>query len=264
MEKIRFIPKNNAVHDIYAKIGVPFPAGLTSGNTQSAEYLYVENITDYKGVMGILKIGGNNPDISYSFDKETWTSYSSPVDVEPHVKIYLKGVNENGFSTNYDKYTHINVNFNANTGGDITSLLFGNDFKDESEVELPTFCFWGLFGETKIVSASELDFSRITFVDDSCFGKMFAGNDLFVNPPRLDKMVCTTYSNRIPFSQMFRNCQNLATVYYPTIPFNNVICQNWLDGVAANGVLYADSSVIDGIWTNSANGCPSGWTKQTI
>lgn len=269
MEKIKFIPKNNAVHDIYAKIGIPFPAGLTEGDTPVvSDYLYVENITDTRGVFVDDVIGGNNYDLNYSFDKETWTPCSGPVRVEPHTKIWLKGINEDGFSKAYNKYTRLVIDFNANVGGDITSLLFGDNFKEETNVSAPRGCFAGLFMETKIVSATELDFSRITAVDDDCFWKMFAGNDLLVGPPRLDRCVCTAEVNTIPFSQMFRDCPNLAVAYFPTI-INPVAgyglgTQNWLNGAAETGNLYCREIMADQIESDSVSGCPTGWTKHII
>lgn len=270
MERIKFIPKNNAVHDIYAKIGIPFPAGLTEGDTPVvvSDYLYVENITDTRGSLKTDNKGGNNPDLNYSYDKETWTPYESTVYVEPHTKIYLKGVNEDGFSKAYSMYTRLDVDFNANVGGDLTSLLFGDNFKEETNVSAPRGCFAGLFMETKIVSASELDFSRITFVNDECFWKMFAGNDLLVGPPRLDRCVCTEEGNDVPFSQMFRDCPNLAVAYFPTVTTSVVGygpgTQNWLNGAAETGNLYCREIMADQIESDSVSGCPTGWTKHII
>lgn len=269
MERIKFIPKNNAVHDIYAKIGIPFPAGLTEGDTPVvvSDYLYVENNTDTRGVFGASNVGGNNPDLYYSYDRSVWYTFSSPVDVEPHAKIWLKGINDDGFSKAYNKYTHFIANFNANVGGDLTSLVFGDGFKEETNVSAPSGCFAGLFMETRIVSASELDFSRITAVADNCFWKMFAGNDLFVSPPRLDRCVCTAEDNDVPFSQMFRDCPNLAVAYFPTVTpvaGYGLGTQNWLNGAAETGNLYCREIMANHIESDSVNGCPTGWTKHII
>lgn len=262
MEKIRFIPKNNAVHDIYAKIGIPFPAGLTSKNTQSTEYLYLKNVSDDTRNVSLSHIGNNNPDIHYSFDKQEWTVFDSEISINPNEKVWFKGTNPDGFSKTKRIQTSFVIPLKFEVGGDITSIILGDNFIEETNVSLSNYCFANLFANCSLVSAELLDFSRVVSVGDNSLFQMFYTCQILVYGPNLSSI---TSVGNAGLEKMYYYCYNLTTAYAPTIMWDTTKTTNWLNTYSSlQGILYADSSIIDTIPTDNVSGCRSNWTKQTI
>jgi len=151
-------------------------------------------------------------------------------------------------------------------------------------------CFVNMFKEcTSLIDAPELNLNRLTL---SCCSGMFAGCTSLVNPPALPmtELAISCYSGMfegctslevapvLPATQlehgcydvMFRGCSNLSRieamflsdpgdvhmyngVEYPNTDYTN----NWVDGVAENGVFVKNSSTSWETRNNSA--IPRSW-----
>ena len=71
---ITFIPKQNIVHDVYAKVGVPFPAGLPSGEEEHFIEMAPADLCEaYLAV-------SDNPFIDYAINTLVFVLYS---DIQP-------------------------------------------------------------------------------------------------------------------------------------------------------------------------------------
>lgn len=133
--------------------------------------------------------------------------------------------------------------------------------------------------------------SNIESVGASGMQNMFHGCSSLATPPNLSKVKsvgyggmygmfsnCTSLTTTPNFTNVtsagenafyfcFDNCTALTRAYAPTITdWTSNACPTsyWLYGVAANGTLYANSSIASMIPINDWSGCPSGWTVQTI
>lgn len=67
------------------------------------------------------------------------------------------------------------------------------------------------------------------------------------------------------FKKMYNGCTLLNEAYAPKpSSWNDLDFLSWLSNTAASGKVYADSLTAGIIPTDSVNGCPTGWTVQTI
>lgn len=142
---------------------------------------------------------------------------------------------------------------------------------------------------TSLVTSPNL--SNIESVGASGMQNMFHGCSALATPPNLSKVKsvgyggmygmfsnCTSLTTTPNFTNVtsagenafyfcFDNCTSLTRAYAPTITdWTSNACPTsyWLYGVAANGTLYANSSIASMIPINDWSGCPSGWSVQTI
>lgn len=107
---------------------------------------------------------------------------------------------------------------------------------------------------------SNIHFSA-TSIENGMFRYTFTGCTSLVSG--LDIRSATILQNN-GLTGMYNGCSSLTTAYAPTVTWNTAKSGNWLNGVAASGTLYADSSISSTIPTDSVDGCPSGWTVQNI
>ncbi len=155
----------------------------------------------------------SNNAISYSLDNgETWTSLgantASPT-VTAGNKIMWKG--ELTPSLGYGIGT-FSATGNFNVQGNPMSLLFGDNFKGQTDLTGKNYAFYNLFkNNTKVVSAENLSLSATTLAN-TCYSSMFEGCTSLVNAPELP---ATTLANTC-YSYMFRNCTSLVTA--PELP----------------------------------------------
>ncbi len=124
------------------------------------------------------------------------------------------------------------------------------------------YTFYQMFqGCTSLVEAPDL--SSITTVGDQSMYRMFYNCTSLTAPP--DFSVVSTVGTG-SFSECFYGCSSLAVAYTPNIStWDTTVFNNWLYGVAASGTLEAANSALSSlIPTNSASGCPSGWTVVNL
>ncbi len=123
-----------------------------------------------------------------------------------------------------------------NAEGNIMSLLYGDDFKDKTTLEIK-YCFVTSFKESSIVSAKNLILPATTLTNN-CYEDMFNGCTSLTEAPKLP---ATTLASSC-YSSMFRNCTSLTTA--PELPATTLKSWCYEDMFKGTNVL-PDCSNID-------------------
>ena len=165
------------------------------------EYLTFEALED--GTFSFSKDG-----LSYSLDNgTTWNALragSSTPTVNAGSKVLWKG-SYHGTSTS--NYACFGSTGKFNVSGNIMSLMFGDDFKDKTDLGGYSYCFYRLFYNlTKLVDASNLTLPAATLVP-SCYQYMFSGCTALIKTPKLPATTLAQYC----YSYMFSECTSLTT-----------------------------------------------------
>ena len=183
------------------------------------EPFYVENITNSKETMHIMKYGNTAPTltIEYSTDKSQWTQFENPtsttaitLDLQPGDKVYLR-CNTNAWRDGnyYNKIQGI-----SKIGGNIMSLLYGSNFTGE-ETSFPsesTYNFSRLFtSNTNLINASKLLLPATTLTE-YCYQGMFYDCTSLVSTPEFP---ATTLSKHC-YENLFYGCTSLTQA--PALP----------------------------------------------
>lgn len=96
--------------------------------------------------------------------------------------------------------------------GNAMSLLFGDDFKNQTSLEGKTYALYSLFsGNTNVTSAENLSLPATTLAD-SCYQNMFSGCRNLTTAPQLPALNLTESC----YLNMFNGCTSLATA--PELP----------------------------------------------
>ena len=151
--------------------------------------------------------------VNYSLDDgQTWTALASGT-ASPTVtagnKIMWKGELTPNSSIGIGKFSATG-RFEAQ--GNVMSLLFGDDFTNQTDLTGKDYAFYNLFYQnTNIKSAKNLILPATTLTN-ACYNGMFYGCTSLVNAPTLP---ATTLASNC-YSRMFQYCTNLTTV--PELP----------------------------------------------
>ena len=252
---------------------------------QKSEYCYL-NFTAKNGnaTIGMKSSGTTNVNVAYSFDLETWTTWNySNITIPNGKTIYFKGDNRNHFSLGTKQYKKFTMSGTIEGGGNIMSLLYGNDFEWVDSFDIPNqYCFCFLFsGCTSLTTPPQLPATTLmnncyrgmfsscanltqapnlpaTTMKNECYSFMFYGCTSLTTAPTLS---ATTLVNSC-YNYMFANCSSLNYIkaMFTTTP-SSTYTSSWVNGVAASGTFVKNSAAT---WTTTGvNGVPTGWTVQT-
>ena len=176
----------------------------------SKEYLTFVAKTD-----GTFKFSGSTTanTLSYSLDNgSTWTALANDTDspiVTSGSKILWKGTCTPQSGNGIGRFTST-AQFDAE--GNAMSLLFGDDFEEQTSLNGKNFALFRLFNEnTNLVSTENLSLPAITLADN-CYAEMFYGCTSLTTAPTLP---ATTLASGC-YTYMFQGCTNLTTA--PTLP----------------------------------------------
>lgn len=194
----------------------------------SKDYLTTVALEDGTISFDIWKLMGTDmiTSISYSTDDgETWTTtanqnnkqenLSIDVDVEEGDKVMWKGIaTQTGYYyEDYDDYigSFFSSDCEFDVKGNVMSLLYGDDFKDETTIEEDgTFCrlFYDYDHEKtcSVVNAKDLSLPATTLVE-GCYRDMFLNCTSLTTAPELP---ATILANGC-YDHMFGGCTNLTT-----------------------------------------------------
>lgn len=168
-------------------------------------YFYVEDIS---GSANTLSITNTSNDVYCSTDRVNWTLYNGTATIPANGKLYLKA-NINSWDGR-----NISASGNHNVGGNIMSLLYGDNF--ENQTSFPSRSnsnFAGLFVDnTHLISAVNLIFPATTLTD-RCYNYMFGKCSSLTTAPTILPATTVTYSC---YGGMFEDCSSLATA--PVLP----------------------------------------------
>ena len=254
-------------------------------------YFYVEDISGVDNTLTIKNDMNNNPiEVFKSTDRTNWISMGTTnstgitATIPANGKLYLKAtVNKWGDSTNSGANI-ITATGNHNVGGNIMSLLYGDNFVNQTT--FPTNSsknFGSLFnGNKKLVNANKLELP-VTTLTQTCYHSMFKDCSALTTTPALPAttlangcyvsmfMYCTslttapvlpaTVVTREGYAQIFKGCTSLNSITTYAQDISTYDClYEWLDNVAATGDFY---NLGGATFPSSASGIPSGWTEHT-
>ncbi|MBQ6280311.1 MAG: leucine-rich repeat protein [Mycoplasma sp.] len=197
--------------------------------------------------------GENNPNLQYSTDGKSWSTYSSELNINQGQTLYLKGNNPTGWSKSNTNYSYLSITGDVSISGDVMALL-DNGAKSVEEGDITAipcdYCFYDLFrNSTGITSVSE-DFLPATNLKQDCYDGMFYQCTSLTNAPKLSSRSlavscyqhmfngCTslTVAPELPatnlaekcYRTMFKNCTALTTA--PNLPATSLAnnCYDWM------------------------------------
>ncbi|MBO4530832.1 MAG: leucine-rich repeat protein [Paludibacteraceae bacterium] len=153
---------------------------------------------------------GNDPDVQYSSDGTTWLPLKEGETIrleKENDKVYIKGVNPNGFSKNANSYTRFVMTGTIAASGSVMSLIDGEGLVSK----IPsTCCFLDLFLYcNSLTKAPEL---TATVLNDSCYWSMFDNCTNLKEAPILPVTDLTPYC----YAKMFYKCTSITTA--PELP----------------------------------------------
>lgn len=151
----------------------------------------------------------NSNVISYSTDDgETWTTGNS-VEVNNGDKVMWKGTMT---PTSYNGVGIFSATGNFDVQGNVMSLLFGDNYKEQTDLTGKGSAFYRLFYQnTKVINAENLSLPATTLVD-YCYYYMFYGCTSLTTAPELP---ATTLASNC-YGYMFQGCTSLTTA--PELP----------------------------------------------
>jgi hypothetical protein len=145
-----------------------------------------------------------------------------------------------------------------NVGGNIMSLIYGDDFEDQTEL-LNDNQFKFLFNNNRnLISAKDLLLPATKLVK-SCYAHMFMDCSSLLEGPELH---APELSDRWNYYSMFANCTSLNAI---TMLATNIIgkycLDKWVCNVSKTGTFIKakDVDIPEGV-----NGIPKGWTVKEI
>lgn len=140
------------------------------------DYVWLENNYAGDNTLTIQKSGTPaSTDLSYSFDKNTWTDIHNggSVTVPQGSKVYLRS--STGFSTSggYGQNYTLNMSQSYKAGGHIASLF---DYTDMGSVTaIPDYGCYRMFLNSTTLTSSEISFEGITAIGNSGCTFMYYG-----------------------------------------------------------------------------------------
>ena len=261
----------------------------------SANYFFVQDLSGNGSTFTIQVFDGDTPtfDVYTSTDQQNWTLFGTvgpfanlQTPVPANGRLYIKAITDHW---GQDELIYCTQNYAI--GGNIMSLLYGDNFASQTAVPTPLepeyydgmVKFGNWQSENYLISAANLVLPATTLVDN-CYKNMFNGCTSLTTAPALPATTlaqycyqgmfygCTslTTAPALPattliqncYNQMFSGCTNLnkVTIYADDISWTGALT-NWLNNVAATGDLYNLGSAT--YPTGSASGIPTGWTEHT-
>ena len=222
--------------------------------------------------------------MSYSLDSgSTWTSANTTSTVQSGDVVFIKGedfaikVNE-GIGT-------FSSTANFDVEGNVMSLLYGDNFENQTSLSGKDYAFMNLFsGCTSVINVENIELPATTLsqqcycnffnrasnlttapstlsamtLENGCYFNMFYNCSAMTVAPELPALTLVTDC----YKQMFRGCSSLNHIkaMFTTKP-TTAYTSSWVYGVASSGTFVKNSSAT---WNVSGqNGVPNGWTITT-
>lgn len=184
-------------------------------NYEAQAYFYVEDISGSTNTLTINKSNLSAPSIMVykSTNMRDWTligftdTTAITATIPANGKLYLKAI-ANKWGKSLNDYNYINCSGNHNVGGNIMSLLYGDNFINKiSFISGSEYNFSSLFyTDTTLISAAHLILPATT-LNYCCYNSMFRGCKSLTTPPELPATTLANYC----YQKMFSDCNALTT-----------------------------------------------------
>ena len=265
-------------------------SSVTVNVSTPTEPFYVEDISGLPNTLSITMIDATCPTIEVykSTDATNWTSMGTTAvgtpltaSIAPFGKLYLKATANKWSGTEWEAADVIECSGWFGVGGNIMSLLVGDNYENATLSNSNADAFKFLFADTsdnKLIEAGKLKFPSNTV--SGCYNRMFCRCNLNTVPELPATTLApdcysgmfqysrTKTSPVLPATTLAPNCY--ANMFYGTnlmgvvtyaqdISASNCL-YNWLYGVSATGDFY---NLGGASYTSDASGIPSGWTEHS-
>ena len=226
-------------------------------------YFYVQDISGSDNTLTISQPEVDAPefDVFSSTDRVNWTNIGNTgvggitATIPANGKLYLKATTSGWSTIGVRTYNTITASGNHNIGGNIMSLLNGDNFENTTLSLLVTHNLQYLFQyDTTLVSAEELILP--TNVVEECYAYMFEGCTSLTTAPVLP---ATTTAIGC-YMDMFYDCSSLNKIVTYAEDEALDALMNWVYGVAAQGDFYNFGG---NVYQSGDSGIPTGWTEHT-
>ena len=236
--------------------------------------------------------------IEYSLNAGTWTSITSTSDgvminVSQGDNIRFRGNNAQYCNGNKSQYSGFGLGESGTNGdyvsnaasfnveGNVMSLIYGDNFINQTSFPSGTYNLCSLFKKAKVVSAENL-ILPVTSLTEACYRAMFSWATNLTKAPALPALTLAKYcywymfeSTAITtapdllaetlvnscYGSMFTGCASLNFIKcMANSGFNQTDCKkSWTNGVSSSGTFVKDSGVTTSQWSTGANGIPTNW-----
>lgn len=250
-----------------------------SSSKYADQYLTIEALED--GTFSFTK-KGTGDDIQYSKDNgSTWAALASgeTVSVVTGDKVMWKStiipVSSKGIGTFYSSNKY-------NVYGNTMSLLYGDDFKEQTSLEGKDYALYYLFNSNyELIDASNLILPATTLANccytwmfknctslttapsilpattlaDNCYRGMFNGCTSLITAPELPATTLADYCYR----EMFSGCTSLNHITMLATDISASKClDKWVNIVSSSGTFVKHPNMKS--LPTGADGIPEGWT----
>ena len=256
---------------------------------------YVEDISGSLNSFGVIKHNDAAPTLTIekSLDKVNWevmgTTSTTVIaaSIPTNGRLYIRCKTNNWSNGNEWSTNKIQISGRCNIGGNIMSLIYGEDFTG-NETSFPSVSEEAIFnhlfqGQNNIISAQGLQLPALTLgwytyqdmfnncrsllvapkilpatnLGGRCYLGMFWDCTSLIKSPDL---VAATSMQDMPYYRMFRECQSLNEVKCLTASINGE-AREWLHNVSPTGTFYKKAGAT---WPTGSDGIPSGWTVVEV
>lgn len=261
----------------------------------SLDYLTFKILTD--GNIYWRSNGSLSKTIEYSLNNGAWTEITASttptaISVVTNDIVRFRGTNS-VYATSKSAYsgfghgeagTSGQSTYDANAAefeveGNIMSLIYGDNFTNQTIFNSGTYNFCSLFKKSKVVSAENL-ILPVTTLSEYCYRAMFSWCTYLTIAPQLpattlakgvywymfESCSITTAPNLLAetlvaecYGDMFINCSNLNFIKCLAISGlgTSKCLENWVKSVNKTGTFIKDSGTT---WSTGNSGIPSSWT----
>lgn len=243
--------------------------------------------------------GSLTRDIQYSLNDGAWTTITSAatpptITVAVGDLVRFKGTNQS-YATSKTAYSGFGQGEAGTSGqatydndapeldieGNIMSLIYGDNFTEQTTFNGGTYNFCSMFKKLKVISAEHLILPALSLTQ-YCYRAMFSWDTYLEKAPALPattlvkgvywymfESTAITTAPELPattlvaecYGSMFINCSSLNYITcMATSGFTTSNCkQNWVQGVASSGTFVKSADVTTTTWTRGNSGIPTNW-----
>lgn len=247
--------------------------GVSVGNDKPLDPLdvhcpfFIKNESADVAQIKIYKRGNDSPsiEIDISQNAKDWETIGTTstnglsINILPYSRLYLRAETSSwSSSSSFGSNNSINVNKNYSIGGNLLSLLYGEEFNGQTECKNDSAnAFLGLFfKEEYLVDASSLQLNA-GIVPMGAYDSMFHFCYNLESAPIIKGQ---TFGNS-SCSVLFKECSKINRIEcHATNPTSQQF-NNWVQNVAPNGTFVKKRGVT---WPSGNSGIPTGWTVEEI
>lgn len=228
-----------------------------SESAYSKQYLTIQCLEEHSwGVKFYTQAGSsyNITNMQYSIDRgKTWNQYSEKDTLfQPDQEVMFKNISNAGpqiYVEAYGNKGEFKAQFNAS--GNPLSLIYGDNFKNVTDISDKAQCLRKLFYDEYIVNAENLSLPA-TILSTGCYSSMFESCTKLISAPILPASILVEFC----YESMFRGCSSLNKVkMLATDTSANGCLYRFLQSTSRSGLLVVkananwDFSLIPGSWT---------------